>query len=106
MATMNPKPLYHTPIGYSSKRPNVVFSPIDRAALMRNAHRIAKGYLQYVMSYREALRYGLKAAWQSYRTAQSFATLRAQVAPVQLTAAQIAAGRAATRRCGASYMPF
>lgn len=103
---MNSKPLYHTPLGYSSKRPNVVLPPIDRAALMRNAHRIAKGYLKYVGSYREALSYGLKAAWQSYNTAQSIAMLNAQVKPRQLTAAEIAASRAATRRCGSSYMPF
>jgi hypothetical protein len=98
--------LYHTPIGLTSKRPAVELPPIDRGALMRNAHAIAKRYLPYVANYREALSCGLKAAWDQYRVAQSIAMLNAQVAPRQHTAAEIIASRAATRRCGSSYMPF
>jgi hypothetical protein len=57
-------------------------------------------------SYREALAYGLCAAWGLVATAREFAAVRGRVAPVTHTAEQIAASRSATRRCGASYMPF
>ncbi len=79
---------------------------LDRSALMRNAHRIARKARPHVASYREALAYGLRAAWGLVATSREFAAVRARVAPVVHTAEQIAASRAATRRCGASYMPF
>jgi hypothetical protein len=47
---------------------------------------------------------GLRVAWEQYRIAQSFAMLRAQVAPRIHTARDIEASRAATRRCGSSFM--
>jgi hypothetical protein len=80
--------------------------PIDRRALMQNAHRIARQARPYMGSYREALAYGLRAAWGQIATAREFAAVRARVQPSTLTADQIAASRAATRRVGASYMPF
>jgi hypothetical protein len=79
---------------------------IDRRALMQNAHRIARKARPFMASYREALAYGLKAAWGQVEVARSFAAVRARVQPRDFTAAQIAASRAATRRVGASYMPF
>jgi hypothetical protein len=98
--------LFHTPAGLSTERPKVDLPAIDRSALMRNAHRIARQARQHMASYREALAYGLRAAWGQLEVARSFATLRAQVKPVAHTAEQLAASRAATRRCGSSYMPF
>jgi hypothetical protein len=81
-------------------------SPLDRAALMRNAHRIAGQARPHMASYREALQYGLKAAWGLLATSREFAAVRARVQPRTFTAEQITASRVATRRCGASYMPF
>ena len=94
--------LYLTPAGYTDRRPTD-FPKIDRAALMRDAHRLARQFqTQTPISYREALRRGLCAAWASAKVAQTFRSLRAQVAPVQHTAAQIEASRQATRRTGSS----
>jgi hypothetical protein len=79
---------------------------IDRRALMQNAHRIAREARPFMKSYREALAYGLRAAWGQVEVARSFPAVRAKVQPRVLTADQIAASRAATRRCGSSFMPF
>jgi hypothetical protein len=44
-----------------------------------------------------------RTAWGQVKVAQSFAALHAQVKPRTFTAEQLAASRAATRRCGSSY---
>jgi hypothetical protein len=75
---------------------------IDRRALMRNAHRIARQARPFMASYREALAYGLRAAWGQVEVARSFAAVRARVQPRVFTAEQLAASRAAGR-CGSSY---
>ena len=93
--------LYMTPGGWTSRKPRG-YPPLDRATLMHQAHATAKRMRTHFATYREALAYGLDAAWSSAKVAREFASLRAQVAPVQLTASQIAAGRAATRRSGSS----
>jgi hypothetical protein len=80
--------------------------PVDRRALMQNAHRIARQARPHMASYRQALAYGLRAAWGLIATSREFAAVRARVVPVVHTAEQLAASRAATRRVGASYMPF
>jgi hypothetical protein len=98
--------LFHIPSGLSTKRPAVDLPPIDRSALMRRAHQIARQALPHMASYREALQHGLRAAWGLVATSREFAALRAQVAHRTVTPDQIAASRAAARRCGASYMPF
>jgi hypothetical protein len=95
---------FHTPLGLSTRRPTVMLPPIDRRALMANAHRIAARVRPRMASYREALAYGLRTAWQQVAVARSFATLRAQVTPRQHTAADLAASQQATRRCGSSFM--
>lgn len=95
--------LYHTPLGLSTKRPDVALATIDRAALMRNAHRIAANMRPHVASYREALAYGLRAAWQQVQVRQSFAMLRAQVKPRAFTASDWAASRHATPRAVAAH---
>jgi hypothetical protein len=76
---------------------------IDRRALMKNAHRIARAARAFMKSYPAALQYGLKAAWGQVEVARSFAAVRARVQPRVFTAEQLAASRAATRRCGSSY---
>ena len=73
---------------------------------MQNAHRIARKARPFMGSYREALAYGLRAAWGQVEVARSFAVVRARVQPRDFAAAQFTASRAATRRCGSSYMPF
>jgi hypothetical protein len=96
-----PERLYHTPAGPSTKRPDVTLPAIDRRALMANAHRIARAGAPYMASYREALAYGLRAAWGVIATRCEFAAVRARVAPVTHTAEQIAASaplRAAAAR--------
>jgi len=98
------KRLYHTPMGLSTKRPDVTLPPIDRRALMQNAHRIAARMRPHMGSYREALAYGLKAAWAQINVARSIMSLNMQVRRREYTAAEIAASRRATRRCGSSYM--
>jgi hypothetical protein len=79
---------------------------LDRAALMRHAHQIARRGRPFMASYAEALRHGLKAAWAMLATRREFAAVRTRVAPRILTAEQRAASERATRRCGSSYMPF
>ena len=86
--------------------PQVNESTLDRAALMRRAHQIAKQARPHMASYREALVYGLRAAWGLLATRREFAAVRARVQPRVLTADQRAASERTTRRCGASYMPF
>jgi hypothetical protein len=98
--------LFHTPAGLSTKCPQVDLPPIDRPALMRRAHEIARKARPHMASYREALAYGLRSAWGLVATSREFAMFRAQVAHRSVTPDQIAASRAATRRVGASYMPF
>ena len=80
------------------------FPPIDRCTLMQDAHRIAARVRPHMASYAEALRYGLKAAWQQVNAARSFAILNAEVKPRQFTGADLVASRAATHRCGSSYI--
>jgi hypothetical protein len=93
--------LYMTPLGYTNRRPAGLPS-IDRRALMRFAHQTAQRTRANFGTYREALAYGLVTAWAQAKVAQTFRSLRAQVAPVQHTAAQIEASRQATRRTGSS----
>jgi hypothetical protein len=79
---------------------------IDRAALMRHAHKIARDVRPFMPSYAAALQHGLRAAWGLIRTCREFAEVRARVKPRVLTPEERAASERATRRCGASYMPF
>jgi hypothetical protein len=80
--------------------------PIDRRALMRHAHKIARDFRPFMTNYAAALQYGLKAAWGLIRTRREFGEVRARVKPRILSPAERAASERATRRCGASYMPF
>ena len=93
--------LYATLAGYTDKRP-AGLPPIERAALMRAAHATARKFRQFYATYREALAYGLGAAWAQAKSNRDLQSLRRQAAPVQHTAEQIKASRAATRRAGSS----
>jgi hypothetical protein len=81
-------------------------SPIDRSALMRRAHAIARRARAHMASYREAFAYALHTAWSDAKGRQEHRQRFAGHVPRILTAKQLAASRYATRRCGASYMPF
>ena len=58
---------------------------IDRAALMRRAHQIARQARPHIGSYREALSYGLKAAWGLIATRCEFAEVRARATAASQT---------------------
>ena len=90
-------------MGKINRRPEG-FPKIDRAALMRDAHRVARSFRQVSGSYRQALAYGLWAAWKSAKSRQHIRSLAVQAArpAVPFTAAQLARGRQATRQCGSS----
>jgi hypothetical protein len=77
---------------------------IDRSAIMRRAHAIARQARPHMASYREALQYALKSVWGLIATRREFAAVRVRVQPRTFTADQLAASRAATRRCGSSYI--
>jgi hypothetical protein len=90
-------------MGFTSRRPKD-FPAIDRGALMRDAHLIARNSRGHFQNYRAAMAHGLRVAWMTTRSRRQIQSLAAQVvAPaVPFTAAQIEASRRATRRCGAS----
>jgi hypothetical protein len=94
---------YATPIGFTDKR-RANYPAIDRAALMRDAHQIAKASRNLFATYAEALAYGLRAAWMSAKSRREMRSLAAQAGAPQIpfTAAQIEASRQATRRTGSS----
>jgi hypothetical protein len=94
---------YANPIGFTDKRP-ANYPAIDRAALMRDAHQIAKNSRTHFDSYHEALTYGLRTAWASAKSRRQIQSLAIQAdrPAIPFTAAQIEASRVATRRCGAS----
>ena len=76
---------YLTPLGFTSERP-ASLPPLDRRALMQNAHRIAQAFRRYYATYREALAYGLKAAWMQVHSDRTIQSLARQVsAPTQRT---------------------
>ena len=94
---------YVNPMGFTNKR-SANYPAIDRSALMRDAHQIAKASRVHFGSYREAFAHGLHAAWLSAKSRQTIRALAIQAGQpaAPLTAAQIEASRAATRRNGAS----
>lgn len=94
---------YWTPLGLSTVKPAIDIMPIDRIKLVTDAHLIASRTRPHVGTYREALAYGFRAAWQRGKVAQSFAMLRAQVKPRECTPAELAASTRATRRVGSSF---
>ena len=95
--------VYANVMGFTDKRP-ANYPAIDRAALMRDAHALAKASRAHFGNYREAFGHALHVAWLSAKSRQTIRALAAQAGQpaAPLTAAQIEASRAATRRCSAS----
>ncbi len=79
-------PLYMTLMGYTSRRPDN-YPAIDRAALMRGAHALAKQMRPRFATYREALSHALRAAWQQGKVTQRVNSLARQAAPDTSSAA-------------------
>jgi hypothetical protein len=94
---------YPTLMGYTDRIPQN-WPAIDRRALMRDAHQIARNFRTKFASYREAMAYGLWAAWLSAKSRQAIQSLAIQAGPTRVphTSAQIKASRRATRQCGSS----
>jgi hypothetical protein len=90
--------LFYMPAGLSTELPRVDLPPVDRSALMRRAHEIARRFRPHVPSYR--VRYGREGAWGLVATAREYTVLSAQVAHRTITPEQIAASRRATHRFG------
>jgi hypothetical protein len=80
---------YLTPLGFTDKRP-ATYPPCNRAAVMRNAHRIAKLQRAHFATYREALAYGLSAAWRQDRSNRNVQALALQVSRPTLDTQPIA----------------
>jgi hypothetical protein len=78
-------------------------APIDRVALMRRAHLLAKRFCDVMPAYRAALAYGLQVAWNDAKARQEHRERFAGYVPRMLTPKQIADSRYATRRVGASF---
>jgi hypothetical protein len=76
---------------------------IDRVALMRRAHLIARRFIGILPNYRACLAHGLRCAWADAKARQEHRESFARYVPRPLTAKQIADSRYATRRCGASF---
>jgi hypothetical protein len=91
-------------IASSISRPLALLPTLDRRALMRDAHQIARDFRRHYPSYREALAYGLWAAWKSAKVRRDFRALndRAGRPAIPHTARQIELSRRATRQCGSS----
>jgi hypothetical protein len=80
--------LFHMPAVFSTERP-----PVDRGALMRRAHEIARKFRPQVASYRKALQYGRKGAWGLVATASEFTVPRSRTALLRPNRSPLAARR-------------
>jgi hypothetical protein len=73
---------------------------------MQRAHLIARRFVGVLPNYRACLAHGMRVAWADAKARAEHKQRFAGFVPRVLTAKQIADSRYATRRCGASYMPF
>jgi hypothetical protein len=78
-------------------------APIDRSAIMRRAHLIARRFVGILPNYRACLAHGMRCAWADAKARADHRQRFAGYVPRILTAKQIADSRYATRRCGASF---
>jgi hypothetical protein len=81
-------------------------APIDRAPLMRRAHLIARRFIGILPNYRACIAHGMRCAWADAKARREHRQRFASFVPRVLTAEERRASERATRRCGASYMPF
>jgi hypothetical protein len=79
---------------------------IDRAALMRRAHLIARRFRDVFPTYRQALSYALTTVWADVRARAEHRERFRDIIPRVLTPAERAVSQAATWRCGRSLVPF
>lgn len=75
---------------------------IDRQSAMKRAHLIASR-IGPVWTYRQALAYGIRVAWDDARARAEHRERFKSYASRTLTAKQITESRYYTRRCGASW---
>jgi hypothetical protein len=73
---------------------------------MQRAHLIARRFRDVLPNYRAALAYSLRVAWNDAKARQEHRERFKHIVPRVLTPAERTASDQATRRCGASYMPF
>jgi hypothetical protein len=81
-------------------------APIDRAALMRRAHLIARRFIGILPNYRACLAHGLRCAWADAKARQEHRERFTGFIPRVLTPEERAASETATWRCGRSFVPF
>jgi hypothetical protein len=76
---------------------------IDRRALMKQAHLIARRFIGVLPNYRACLAHGMRVAWADAKARAEHKQRFAGYVSRPLTAKQIADSRYATRRCGSSF---
>ena len=96
-------PALSPPGGSTPPTSSTTAARIDRTALMRRAHLIARRFIGILPNYRACIAYGLHCAWADEKARQERRARFAGYAFRPLTAKQIADSRYATRRCGASF---
>jgi hypothetical protein len=79
---------------------------IDRRALMRRAHLIARRFIGILPNYRACIAYGLRCGWADAKARHEHRERFKHIVPRALPPEERRASERATRRCGASYMPF
>jgi hypothetical protein len=78
-------------------------APIDRAALMKRAHLIARRFIGILPNYRACLAHGMRCAWADTKARQELKQAYGHLVRRPLTAKQIADSRYFTRRSGSSF---
>jgi hypothetical protein len=90
----------------ANSAPHVKHPAIDRRVVMTRAHIVAKRFRDLMPSYREALAYAFKTVWADIKARAEDRERYKHIVRRVLTPDERAASERATRRCGASYMPF
>jgi hypothetical protein len=73
---------------------------------MRRAHLIACRFIGILPNYRACIAHGMRCAWADAKARQEHQQRFPGFVPRVLSSEERAASDRATRRCGASYMPF
>jgi hypothetical protein len=76
---------------------------IDRRALMRHAHLIARRFIGVLPNYRACLAHGLRCVWADAKARAEHRQRFAGYVGRALTPRERADSQRATRRCGASF---
>jgi hypothetical protein len=86
--------------------PSTTPAPIDRVALMKRAHLIARRFVGVLPDYRACVAHGMRCAWADEKARQEHRQRFAGFVPQVLAPEERAASERATHRCGSSYAPF